>query len=729
MGKFSLLLTVLFLCKPLLAAIQFHRLESLPAALSAQVGQPTWSMRGQEKLDFSNLMLKQVSSKTFRVELPHAQYVLEAGQPRIPTVVRQLSVPQNHRAEILLSDVVAEESDGPIPLKKVPEPFIWGDATFPSGQWNGYFPGKLFQAKQGQQTLYLNFFPTQVDAKTGRVIFIRSFKVWVNYVPEPYSTTVHDVLLEPSLIVTSVVLKDSALKLRDLHERMGMKSRVVFVEEINQTTSPVEETTLPQGYKNESAIEKEKVVVPWDEAKNTGYNYSLARKVIQFIRHWASSAVRFRYVTLLGDSTLVPPSYYFSLPSTFYRKWGVTDQCYSSREDCLQPQWALGRLPFHTNEEVTLYLQKVNRYLDNKEVPSSELALLGGKAFPKSEVYVGELGALELIDSISANWKGVKKYFRTKGNYTTDTLLQLVRGELDSKFVYAVDHGVGNQLYVEREFVSSKQVLETKAVSHPSTPIVVSISCSNAAFDETLTKEAVFAAKKHGDVSVGTALLKAEAGAVAYWGSARVALGSPVYEFDSKGNLNFQGTDYGLQIQAKFFDQYVGRGSGRLGDLILGAQENYVLHSGNDMTSPANSWSYYIATLLGDPVLLLPVRKDGETSVQKASAKDILQQDGFGIPQVEMKVPSVFSFNVESIKPVQGTLYHWIQNEFATFQGEEIVQEIPKVEGMGEVKFPLTSDSAIGVYFLRLENLEGVPRERQVWFNINSTVSESTLPF
>lgn len=716
--SFKLKLLLLLVSSVSLADIGFHRLESLPTELNHKVQEPNWSMRGLGKLDFSDLKLNEVSQGLFRLELPGERELFQGGMPSVPFKSQSIEIPKGYRVELALSEIVAVESDGAVPMKQIPVPHSWnGENAFRFQSTSRYFPGELVRSARQGDKLFLNFFPAQVNVETGRVVFIKSASVWVNYLPEDQRSVVKDLRYPPSLIVTSEKLKDSALALKELHRESGLRSQIVLVEEIEKSIEPIDEKELPDGYKNEK--DKDKNVIPWDPQTKQGYNYGLARKIIRFLRDRRDKTKDLKYVTLLGDGTIVPPSYYFTLPATVSKKWGVTDQCYSSGDLCLRPDLAVGRLPFSTNEEGLRYVAKAKKHLQTQNDVSSEIALMGGKGFPNTDVYTGELAVMEPIDSISTNWAQTKKYFRTKQNYTKDTFLSLVRGEMRSRFVYAIDHGTGNKWYIENNYITSKEVLETKAAKDAVTPIVVSISCTNAAFDEETTKEAVLVGQHNGTVSVGVALLKAEAGAVAYWGSARPGIGDPIYDFDSKGNLKFKGTNLGLQLHAKFFEKYSALSEGRLGDVVRASQSAYVAENANDMKAEPNAWTYYIATLLGDPTLPLPKRAAPEVNRPLALSDTEFGKTMVSYPSVDLLTPVVLPIRYSVPTTVNATLVHWIQNQFGQFQGEEVVTPTNSAPGLLEVK--MEPVQANGVYFLRLENGEGVPRERQVWFNVFET--------
>ena len=118
-------LIILVGCAPLFAGIAFHRLDSVPPALrQGTLDHSDWGMRSMEKLDFSDLELRPVAKNQFEVALPNSLNRLEANFPKLPMALRTLNLPENSRVEVLLSNVVMEESDGPVPVATVPKPMF-----------------------------------------------------------------------------------------------------------------------------------------------------------------------------------------------------------------------------------------------------------------------------------------------------------------------------------------------------------------------------------------------------------------------------------------------------------------------------------------------------------------------------------------------------------------------------------------------------------------------------
>jgi len=633
--------------------------------------------------------------------MPNAQTYAAERMPEVPVVSRIFSVPTSKVATVMLDRLEVEKSTAPITLVTSRDPFVWDahhDFVFEK-KTSRYFPGQYVRAFQDGNKLFVTLFPVQVDLQTGQVLKIRSAELKIAF-HDKKEARFYSIVGSESIILTREKMRDAALLLQEFHERkLGIKSDIVTVESIGHSEPPVSEADLPEGYRGED----------YDQRITDGYDYLLARKIIHYLQSKMGEKSPARYVTLLGPATEIPPSYYFSIRTAFGKKFGVTDFCYASRNQCTEPRLAIGRLPFSTLEGVSRYLDKVSDWMRFSDESMHELSVFGGKAFPEEPVYVGELSTLSLLGE-RADWRGVKKYFRTKGNYNKQRVLEVLGGKSDSPFVYYLDHGRGNQLAVEKEYISSAEILALPKPVERNFPLVVSVSCSNAAYDSALLKESVLGRVRHGTDALGVALLKSKAGAVAYVGSARPSLGAPIYHFDQQGNLNLTGTSYFLRLLDAFFEKYRVSPDRRLGDVLLEAMRAYLYESGYDPKEDNHKWTFLGLVLLGDPTLRMPWRRNREDNFGlPVSLTTFDGLNGTGLPLLFST--DALKLRFESKGRVRGTLYRIVRDIFSNPK-EEIIAEH---EASEIVVSPIDQESP-AQYFWRLENERGVPVERQVWF-------------
>lgn len=674
-----------------------------------------------DRFKMGGIYMRRGRGRRFGIRLKGARPLSMSGMPQVPQFTKQYAVDPQKNAEASLENVVVEETSESIPIETSPEAFVWRHKKrikFKPIATERYFPGSLVQSYQRKNILYVSFFPIQVDLHTGKILKVVSADIHLSYSDKVLEMGKKENAEAPSLILTSEKLKGAAEILKKFHEsNLGIKTSIVTVEEIEQSEIAISESLLPPGYKDQD--QRDNFVKPYDEKSKTGYRYETAKKISNYLQKRMGETSLLKYVTVLGDSTQVPPSYYFAYYVEVSRNFTPTDACYGAIQQCGDPKVAVGRLPLQSETEVKNYIAKVNAWEKFATESTDELALYGGKAFPQAEVYVGELGALNTIQDVRLDWRGVQKFFKTKGSYTRQKMEELVEGNAPTPFAYHLDHGNGNEWYIEKDYLTSAEILKNKATqSRPS--LMVSISCSNAAFDEAITNEEVFEDKAHGELSIGTSLISSPGGAVAYLGAARPAIGMPLYQFDDFGNVELNGANYGLQILESFYKKYGLSRAGRLGDFSLKALQAFVSEYGNDMNADQNLWSYFITELLGDPVIPLPQRTKQEESFETGKSNLKLDNSlGFGLPV--LKLADLVEKNIPLIIPnsVEATLFKIQESEFGGYEGEQqlisqLVDNFEQPELVLENKINLSE----GKYFLRIENTRGVPRERQVYFNV-----------
>jgi hypothetical protein len=653
------------------------------------------------------------------MDLAGARPLAFSGMPKVPQLLRVFKVNPGQKAKAVLENVVVEETLESVNLPKVPEAHVWSlkkSLKFKSPTMGRYFPGDLVKSHQVKGRLYVNLFPVQIDLLTGKVLKITSAEIKLAYSEKPLTLSLGALETKPSIIVTSAKMKLAAEKLKNYHEeKLGIKTAIVTVEEIKDLEQPIAEESLPEGYKTTS--QRDNAVKPYQPQKNEGYDYELAKRIANYLQKRMGEGSSLKYVTLLGNVQEIPPSYYFAYHDESNRNFTPTDACYGAIDKCGEPRVAVGRLPLNNEREVDQYITKVEEWRIFSNESSKELSLYGGKAFPQSDVYVGELGTLNTIQDKNLDWQGVVKNFKTQSRYAKATLKQAVLGAPQTPFAYHLDHGNGNEWYVEREFITSNEISGGRISSTDiRSSVIVSVSCSNAAFDESLFNEAVFDEPSHGGLSIGSSLIRARGGAVAYLGSARPAVGDPIYQFDEFGNLELTGTNYSLQILDSFFQRYGISRRGRMGDFTLKALQGFIFENGNTMSEEKNQWSYFTTALLGDPVIPLPDRtKSAEVFETSKSALKLDNSLGFGLSVLKLENFSSDNIPLEIIHSVEASLYKIQENDFGGYEGENRILS-QKVSDIEHPQLNLEKALTAGKYFLRLENSEGVPRERQVYF-------------
>jgi len=709
--------------------IEFKRLQELPVELqneSALVEKSDFDssnpLKKTKAFQIPKPQFKLLKNGSFLPALPNSETLSQGHRPRVPILKYSFQVPQQMKAKVELVGPEMEMSEVSVKLAQSEKPLVWGkrEVEFVDSNPKRYFPGRLVESYQTGNRVYVTLFPFQVDLDTGKVLTLSKGSWSVSLAKEKTRPVKKEHL--PAVIITSEKLLEGAKKLQKFHlELLGVQSEIKTVESISKSESVISLSELPEGYKSPEKFDRE--VRKFNEEKGSGYNFLLARKIISFLRKQADENPVFRYVVILGNSEIVPPSYYFAEEGG---KWnsrtGVTDQCYSAGKQCLEPRLAVGRLPFRNDEEVENYLGKARKWVKESNWFESELALYGGKAFKSSPFYIGELGTLVTVNPEETDWKNVQKHFETDSRFTKEEIRKLVQGEEKASLVYYLDHGTGNRWWAGEQYLTSFEIKAAEPKEGSVAPVMVSVACINAAFDEELLIDRTIPdIGQFGVVSIGTALLKSKAGAVAYLGGSRDGLGSPETEVDEKGNVEVLGTSYGLQMFDGFVASYRKSSNKRLGDALLESFEGYLFKSGNDMEDFNHRWTYWITELLGDP--LMPIQqKKSEDKGYPLPQSDFDQFDNTtGFPRLSLDGESERAVSKFPIAQAGGAvtakLFEMILDDEG-FSGQNLVKAVSLAGGTENFEIQLGKDLAPEKqYMIKLVNEEGVPRERHIVFS------------
>jgi len=724
--------------------ISFQRLKTFPVELLSeeiQFGEKNLPSKTLRKENPSFIIRRSIEIPFLRFEplkagdhfpvMEGARTLAHPGQPHVPYLTYRFQLKPGARPHLKLINPLMEESTQGVGLSKTSPLFIWGKGRgfFESSISNQqeselskkYYPGKMIHTFQDKDTLVVNLFPVQVERQTGKVLKLISVEWGMEARAGDKVQRGHEGDSTEGLIITSKTLWESAKALQAFHQNhLNKRTEIITVEEISDSEIPVPNEELPDGYTSPEWFEGS---ILSKKESSDGYDFELAKKIISFLRKRAKTSEHLKYVTLLGNSQIIPPSYYFKRKGTAeISRAGVTDQCYAAGEMCLEANLAVGRLPFKSNEEVAAYLKKAQRWLIQNRESKSDLALFGGKAFSGSPFYIGELGALEVISSLNFGWRNIQKFFQTERNFNKTSQEEMFSGRSHSSLVYYLDHGLGNRLFSGEESVSSKDILEMKASQDFAPPVVVSVSCINAAFDEELLlDETIEEKERFGSVSIGTALLKSEQGAIAYLGGTREGLGSPDTLVDLHGNVKVVGTSYGLQMLEGFIRQHQFQEKTTLGDALKQALNAYAHENGNNMDEFFHRYTFWITELLGDPVMPLPFVQGGEETLPQALSRFQGLKKELGIPELPLdrsEEGANLSLKVFSEQTAFSAKIFKIRRERRSYSGESLVKEVV-IDSAGETDLTSKIKTEIdepGHYLVKLVNLKGVPKEQHVVF-------------
>lgn len=206
------------------------------------------------------------------------------------------------------------------------------------------------------------------------------------------------------------------------------------------------------------------------------------------------------------------------------------------------------------------------------------------------------LGELITIDSVNRGFfdgVDIVKQFETDGSFTKHNFLEALKG--DTGIVHNIAHGNGDILGLMDGYLSTEDVLSLP--QSDKTPIVLSIACSNGAYDTHLVN--------HGfKISFGESILLSDAGGIAYIGGSRSNLGFPIFTLD-KGYVDIIKEPHMAGMLTYVLEAYHAGGE-TLGNITTNAMITYV--ENNNMFHPMDIFTFFSFVLLGDPALKIPTR-------------------------------------------------------------------------------------------------------------------------
>ncbi|RLI83156.1 hypothetical protein DRP04_02180 [Archaeoglobales archaeon] len=523
-------------------------------------------------------------------------------------------------------------------ITPAPKPYIWSNegAYIPKAKvysLKSYYPGKIVSYDVGKDNeytyVYLKIYPIQYIPSDSKVILIHDLRINVYYREKVrISQSPSDI---EAIIVTSNDLLNQAKFLANIHNQSGISTVVMTVDEIRSSYSPAQDPPF-MGYKDDK---------PGRE-NITNYDYDTAKRIINFLRDAREIYPNLKYVVIFGDSSKVPPSYYYfdedyyyNYEKDCYNSWIPTDLFYSSPDYDFVPNYAVGRIPVRNVEDAENFIDTLNDYYEHLDYSwFNNFAVVGGRPF-NSPFYIGELIDTNLINKYLDGFN-VIKYYRTDGKFNNRSI------EFEGKgFLFHIGHGSGDAWCLEGSPIT---VNDLQNVGRK--PIVISVACMNGAFDTSLYPNTQYA--KVRSLSFGEGVLLKGSG-IAYIGGSRVNQGSPIFARNF-GMLNVYKVTQMVALITYTVKEYENHSV--LGDMTKEAIKDYLSINTLDESSAKRALFEFV--LLGDPALkLLPkVKSDkgvvptliAKNAIKYASNAPIFSTDG----ELELQ-----TFGAESLKLVE----------------------------------------------------------------------------
>ncbi len=353
------------------------------------------------------------------------------------------------------------------------------------------------------------------------------------------------------------------------------------------------------------------------------YDFSLAKKIINFLRD-TSLHPNLEYVTLFGNGAFVPPSYYIHSPGRvlknillffkfpdFYNNIVATDFFYISPDYDLLPDYKVGRLPVSNENEALDLVNKIKDWRENVDWEwFKNIYVAGDQPNHPEEIslkgcYAGEMIAVDAINREYFQEMSITKLFWTEGKFNKQSIMDALE-QGNSGIMYMMTHGTvdrwGAHAYDIAEFINADDLMSFP--ENKNVPIIVSVACMSGAFDTDLAKRYNV---QRGATSFGEAVLLSKGAGIAYIGTTRATLGSPLLYLD-EGELVIT-KERGIAGMLTYFFEAYHNGTNILGDIVNKAIEKYVSINSFPLRPEKDEDFIVLASfvLLGDPALDIPI--------------------------------------------------------------------------------------------------------------------------
>ncbi len=546
------------------------------------------------------------------------------GEPQLPMKTFVVKLPLNST----VSDVNIVSDSGEyvnieneLNIAPTPEPLKWRQGVQQKIEYNpdedvysseGYFTGNALSYEVGKDNhntyVYVRLHPLQYNPEQKKAILITDADIKVSYSTEgssqPFlssfgSFAPSNLSSSEAIIITPPEFYNQSLELADFHEQQN--------ESINTTV--VNTTWIYANYNNtiDPPIDGCKDGCP--DLISKGYNYTLAKRIIAFLKNETTTNQNLKYVTLFGNTLYVPPSYYVD-------NYIVTDFFYSSPDyntttvDFV-PNYMIGRLPVDNETEAEHVVQKIINWHGNVSREwFNNTVVAGGKPFGTS-FYTGELSITDAINKGYFNGMNITKQFRTDNNFNKQNMNDTLSSG-NTGFIYHFGHGGGFGMELNHNLEDTIYVKDVMNYSeNPNTSILVSIGCSNGQYDIDIFGGVYKDLLGNYNRSFAEGVLLSDAGAVAYIGGARTNYGGIPVLLD-KGRLIITEQPY-MQAMLNYVFKSYSEGRNTLGNITTEAMKSY--YENNTITG-IDKLTFFEFTLLGDPALEIPAKGGGKSYQQ-----------------------------------------------------------------------------------------------------------------
>lgn len=527
--------------------------------------------------------------------LPYQSYHLELSARQDLAYVRTTSLDSFKLSALDCPPQIAEK-----PLiffdESLPQSQLLKEETFSAEMC---FPEENFElhlvSESGQKSAILMVYPLYTFQNQWYLTQQISIEVGFTSSSEGTPSYMNSGKENQAVILCPDELKSSAEELRRLQESDGYQAKVITLSEARMydASEPPAMRGI-YGFEDYSNNQKTHIL---------GYDFDTALRIRTMLRSLLKEG-KVDYLTILGDATYVPPSYYVAIEDGLgpFEMWLPTDYFYmapNAEGDSFSFDINIGRLPVQTPENAVRMVEKFRRYRKVLHKDWFKKAtIMGGDPFDRD--YFGEMVTNDAVNKDYFKGMQIQRLFRTEGLYSTKPVLDCFR-EGKQGFLWALGHGTGDALALEPGRVDAKDLMDLPKNDY--LPVVVSESCVNGAFDSRLVKTAYRSSHHFKDpLSFSEAVMNSEGAGIAYIGGVRINFGGWIKQYQ-KGVLNIQYLYYTNGMVAHFFEAYAKEPS-TLGNLARSAMLQYMKEDW--MLYYTHAKTFFGFTFQGDPTIRLP---------------------------------------------------------------------------------------------------------------------------
>ena len=535
-------------------------------------------------------------------------FVTEEGTPQLPRIDKIITL-REHQVVVsvdTLSMTTKEMVLPNIPIQLIPPLQPYNGKKKINREIKSYidsnkidqFPKENFEVQScftnNKRFIRIKIHP--VYLRSGKWYFTESIQIRINFADEE-KEKLPNIRKKDSIILTPDIFAEEANQLKSIQEKQGYTVNILKLSSI--ASLPMAARPKSDGYKGyaDFPLETIKSINKYDDAT--------ARKIITWLQQKLQKDEA-DYLTILGDSQLIPPSYYIYTGdgSQGFENWIPTDQFYASpfnKAEDFTFHLKVGRIPVRSNTEMQTYLSKMTSYIANLDINwFSQAAVMGGDPFDGE--YMGELMISSTINQDRLNGFKIEKYFRTEDKFNLPSFKELMQNQ-DKGLIYEIGHGSGSELYLESGMADVNFCYSLP--KKDKLPIMLSIACMNGAWDTQLFPELFKTPKKSQfPTSFSQSMLFSQNGAIAYIGGSRNNYGYIDFDIDNGIIKLDEEASYMGHVLSRFC-LYLHENTGTLGDISNKTMQSYIESDwGYRYTAGADTFFGYI--LMGDPTLILP---------------------------------------------------------------------------------------------------------------------------